>query len=62
MLLLDKDKNYYPIPRMLDLSQFRETEEKFVYEIKQVVNPDDYDIDIRHHILTELYVNEAVNQ
>ena len=62
MLLLDKDKNYYPIPRMLDLSQFRETEEKFVYEIKQVVNPDDYDIDIRHHILTELYVKEAVNQ
>ena len=62
MLLLDKDKNYYPIPRMLDLAQFRDSDEKFVYEIKQVVNPDDYDIDIRHHILTELYIKEAVNQ
>lgn len=62
MILLDKERKYYAIPRMLDLSQFRDNDEKFVYEIKQVVNPKDYDIDIRHHILQELYVKEAINQ
>ena len=62
MLLLDKERKYYPVPRMLDLSQFRESDEKFLYEIKQVVNPEDYGIDIRQHILQELYVKEVVNQ
>lgn len=62
MLLLDKDKEYYPTPRMLDLSQFREDDDKFVYEIKQVVNPEDYDITLRNHILQELYVQKIVTQ
>ena len=62
MILLDKDHNYYPIPRMLDLSHFRDDDEKLLYEIKQVVNPDDYNIDIKQHILQDLYNTSVVNQ
>lgn len=62
MVLLDKDKNYYPVPRMLDLSKFRDEDEKLVYEIKRVVNPDDYNIDIKQHILWQLYSDKLVNQ
>lgn len=62
MILLDKDHQYYPVPRMLDLSRFRDEDEKLVYEIKEVVNPDDYGIDIRHHILQELYIGQVSNQ
>lgn len=62
MLLLDKYRNYYPIPRMLDLSQFRDSDEKLIYEIKQVVKPEDYDIDISHHILQDLYTDKVSNQ
>lgn len=62
MLLLDNERNYYPIPRMLDLSLFKDSDEKYLYEIKQVVDPDEYGIDIRHHILNDLYNNNAVQQ
>lgn len=62
MILLDNERNFYPIPRMLDLSKFREHEGNLTYEIKQVVNPDDYDIDIRQYILQDLYMQEAANQ
>ncbi|MCW8901543.1 MAG: DUF3391 domain-containing protein [Gammaproteobacteria bacterium] len=62
MVLLDKDKNYYPVPHMLDLSKFRDEDEKLVYEIKRVVNPLDYNIDIKQHILRELYTDKLVNQ
>lgn len=62
MVLLDNKQNFYPIPRMLDLSQFREHEGNLTYEIKQVVNPDDYGIDIRQYILQDLYVQDVANQ
>ena len=62
MLLLDKDHNYYPVPRMLDLSQFRDEDEKLLYEVQNVVNPDDYNIDIRHHVLQDLYNTKVANQ
>ena len=57
MLLLDKDQQPYEPPRMIDLSRFKDEDDKYVYEIDKVVEPEDYDIDIRQHILTELYVN-----
>lgn len=62
MMLLDKERNYYPVPRMLDLSQFRDDDEKLLYEIKQVVNPDDYNIDIKQHILQDLYNTKVSSQ
>lgn len=62
MILLDKEHKYYPVPRMLDLSQFRDEDEKLVYEIREVVNPEEYDIDIRHHVLQQLYNKKVANQ
>lgn len=62
MLLLDKERKFYSVPRMLDLSKFREHDDSFLYEIKQVVNPNDYDIDIRHYLLQELYADKVANQ
>lgn len=62
MLLLDKERKQYPAPRILNLSRFKDPDEKFIYEIESVVNPQEYGIDIRHHILRELYVDDVVNQ
>ncbi len=62
MLLLDKDHKYYSLPKMLDLSKFKDSDDKYLYEIKRVVKPEDYGIDLKHHILEELYVNQAINQ
>ncbi len=62
MLLLDKDRKFYPVPRMLDLSKFREHDDSYLYEIKQVINADEYDIDIRHYLLQELYADKVANQ
>ena len=62
MLLLDKSRKQYDKPRILDLSRFRDSDDKFIYDIECVVNPDDYGIDIRRHILRELYVQNVVNQ
>lgn len=62
MLLLDKNKNKYPTPKMIDLSKFKDGDDKYLYEIKRVVNPQDYGIDLKQHILEELYVNQTINQ
>lgn len=62
MLLMDKNRKYYPAPKILNMSRFKDNDEKFIYEIENVVNPQEYNIDIRHHILRELYVGDVVNQ
>lgn len=61
MLLLDKDQKKYPSPKIIDLSKFKDSDDKYLYEIKKVVKAEDYGIDLKHHIIEELYVNEAVN-
>ena len=62
MLLLDKNRKQYDTPRILNLSQFKDSDDRFIYEIERVVSPEEYGIDIRHHILRELYSKQAVNQ
>lgn len=62
MLLLDKDHSYYPAPKILDLSKFKDNDEKFLYEIKRVAKPGEFGIDLKQHILEELYVERVVNQ
>lgn len=62
MLIMDKDLNYYPSPKIIDLSKFKDKDDKYLYEIKKVVRPEDYNIDLKHHILEELYVGQVVNQ
>ena len=62
MLLLDKNQKKYPSPKIIDLSKFKDRDEKYLYEIKRVVKPEDYGIDLKQHILEELYVSQAINQ
>ena len=59
MLLLDRDLNFYSSPKMLDLSRFKDADDKYLYEINQVVNPDDYGIDVRQYVLQELYMKKV---
>lgn len=62
MLLLDKNHNQYPSPRIIDLSKFKDSDEKYLYEVKRVVKAEDYGIDLKQHILEGLYPNKVVNQ
>lgn len=61
MLLLDKRLKRYPTPVIIDLSKFKDPEEKYVYEIKRVVTAEDYGIDLKLHLLEELYENIGIN-
>jgi hypothetical protein len=60
MLLLDREQNLYSSPKMLDLSRFKDADDKYLYEINQVVDPEEYGIDVRQYILQELYMKKAV--
>lgn len=62
MLLLDKNKEYYYSPKIIDLSKFKDNEDKYLYEIERVVKPEEYGIDLKQHIIEELYVEHAVSQ
>lgn len=62
MLLLDKDGNFFDIPKMLDLSRFKDADDKYLYEINKVVNPEEYGIDIKQYILEDLYMKKAANE
>lgn len=61
MLLLDKRQKKYPAPVIIDLSKFKDSEDKYIYEIKKVVNAEDYGIDLKHHLLEQLYVSQEIN-
>ncbi len=61
MLLLDKKRERYPAPVIIDLSKFKDADEKYLYEIKRVVTAEDYGIDLRSHLLEELYVTKEIN-
>jgi hypothetical protein len=60
MLLLDNKHKKYPSPKIIDLSKFKDNDEKYLYEIKRVVKPDNYGIDLKQHVLEELYVNHEL--
>lgn len=62
MLLLDKNHKKYPTPKIIDLSKFKDNDEKYLYEIKRVVKSENYGIDLKQHILEELYVNPEITQ
>jgi putative nucleotidyltransferase with HDIG domain len=62
MLLLDKDHKHFSAPKIIDLSKFKDGDDKYLYEIKRVVKAEDYGIDIKQHILEGLYTNQVVNQ
>lgn len=62
MLLLDKNNKKYATPKILDLSKFKDDDEKYLYEIKRVVDAEDYGIDLKQHLLEGLYVDQVVSQ
>lgn len=62
MLLLDKDHKHYSVPKIIDLSKFKGTDDKYLYEIEKVVKPEEFGIDLKQYILEELYVDQVVNQ
>jgi len=47
---------------MLDLSRFKDADDKFLYEINKVVSAEEYGIDIKQYILEDLYMKKAANQ
>ena len=59
MLLLDKNLKQYSSPKIIDLSKFKGADEKYLYEIKKVIKPEDYGIDLKQHILEDLYVSQT---
>ena len=56
MLVLDKDQKPYQPVLIINLSQYKKGEDK-KYEIKAVVQPEDYGIDKTSYIMRELYMN-----
>ena len=61
MLLQDENQKYYSSPKIIDLSKFKGDDEKYLYEIKRVVKPEDYGIDLKQHILEDLYVGNSIS-
>lgn len=59
MLVKDPKHQLYTPPRLIDLSQYNHDDTR--YEIRRVVNPDEYQIDVRQYILRELHVEQMLN-
>lgn len=55
LLVQDDQKNFYDPPKIINLSQFRDEEENR-YEIKNIVQPEQYGIDLKRYILREIAV------
>jgi HD-GYP domain-containing protein (c-di-GMP phosphodiesterase class II) len=62
MLLLDNEGNFLATPKMLDLSRFKDADDKYLYEIRKVVDAEECGIDIKQYILEDLYVPKVANQ
>lgn len=60
MLILDADGNPVEPPKMMNLALFKERLETHDFEVKWLVNADDYGIDVRKFILRELPFGLAV--
>jgi alpha-beta hydrolase superfamily lysophospholipase len=56
MLILDVHGNPIEPPKMMNLALFRDRVETHDFEVKWLVNADDYDIDVRKFILRELAI------
>jgi putative nucleotidyltransferase with HDIG domain len=59
LLVRDQDKRPYEPPKIMNLQQFCERDKSCKYEIRRVVKPDVFSIDIRNYILRELNLQTA---
>jgi hypothetical protein len=55
LLVRDDKEKFYDPPKIINLSQFR-SEDSYRYEIKNIVQPEKYGIDLKRYILRELIV------
>lgn len=47
MLIIDKEENFYPVPRFFDIGLFKEDEG---LRVVRIVEPGDYDINVKHYV------------
>lgn len=55
LLVKDSGNKFYDPPKIINLSQFREEGEN-MYEIRNIVRPEQYDVDLKRYILREIHV------
>ncbi|KPK40231.1 MAG: hypothetical protein AMJ69_03195 [Gammaproteobacteria bacterium SG8_47] len=58
MLVRNKDKKPYHPPRIVNLAKFidgEDEEARYRYEVHSVIPAEQYDVDVRHYVLRELY-------
>lgn len=59
MLVRDQDKKPYEPPKVINLAQFCNENDVSKFEIRRVVKPDLFSIDVRNYILRELNLTSA---
>lgn len=59
MLVRDQDKKPYEPPKIINLEQFSSEDGNRKFEIRRVVKPDLFSIDVRNYILRELQLKSA---
>ena len=59
MLVRDQDKKPYEPPKVINLAQFCNENNVSAFEIRRVVKPDLFSIDVRNYILRELNIQSS---
>lgn len=59
MLVRNSEKRPYFPPKILNLAQYKPEDFRGSYEIKRVLEPDAYGIDLKSYLLRELYLNKV---
>lgn len=56
LLVKDASNKFYDPPKIINLGQFKvEDEDNYLYEIRNIVRPEQYNVDLRRYILREIY-------
>lgn len=58
MLILDKNQEFYPVPRFLDIGLFKEDE---ALKVVRIVVPGDYNIDVKQYIGNMVHISDQAN-
>jgi len=61
MLILDKNKQFYPVPRLYDISLFKKNDEKDV-RVTGIVDPGEYEIDVKSYLGDLVGMLESSNE
>ena len=58
MLIIDKEDNFYPVPRFFDIALFKDKEEESL-RVTSIVAPDEYGVNVKHYIGDMVLMQEA---